>query len=516
MEKGKKRTNYPCDGCSLRRVRCHLQGSSPPCNECRKRSVECTFLRVPRKRGPKGPRLSTTHKVVNYQEQIRQNRSGLPLPARGPMQSPRSPSTPGVENESTAQKNPLEVYIEYLDKFRDHLTCVWPVVNVESLKSRISGSLDDHDAWALSGAICATVIAQLRLSQLRLSKQHNLVSDDNSIAESFAHHAQLSHNSTYYKEDTTDSLLTAFFLHIYFANTERIRLATVYLHEAIAQLHLQSLHRPEILVSLADEQRELLLRIFWLVFVTERTFCVQNCFPPCLKPIQTFPLSGFHIQGAGEVDASFQLLAQLFTLLDDNIVMAADRGGVTPGSSKADNLYSALSAMAKQDFSTLAPNLPETQRVNVLMTGNWIHILWWQFALSHYQMSSRMDDAMLSMLKPAKVAHEAMRLLGSVSQQAIRTHGYGLELKVFRIADALIDILACNTWLSSSLQPGCNSMLLGARDVLHSLQKALLLIGGPESLFHKKLMLVMAESQLPVPNVKTLTPCEEEERVEDS
>ncbi|KAK1638892.1 hypothetical protein BDP81DRAFT_479917 [Colletotrichum phormii] len=449
MEKGKKRTNYPCDGCSLR----------------------------------------------------------LLLPDRGSTQSPRSPSTSGVENESATQQKSLQVYIEYLDKFRDHLTCVWPVVNVESLKSRISGSLDDHDAWALAGAICAT---------------HNLVSDDNNVAESFAHHAQRSHNlsnqhhqSTHYKEDTTESLLTAFFLHVYFANTERIRIATVYLHEAIAQLHLQSLHRPEILVSLEEEQRELLLRIFWLVFVTERTFCVQNCFPPCLKPIQTFPLSEFHIQGAGEVDASFQLLAQLFTLLDDNIIVAADRGGVPPDSNAAENLYSALSAMAKQDFSTLAPYLPETQRVNVLMTGNWIHILWWQFALSHYQMSSRMDDAMLSMLKPAKVAHETMRLLGSVSQQAIRTHGYGLELKVFRIADALIDILACNTWLSS-LQPGCNSMLLGARDVLRSLQKALLLIGWPESLFHKKLMLVMAESQLAVPDVKALTTCEEEECVDYS
>ncbi|EXF74874.1 AflYd/sugR/sugar regulator [Colletotrichum fioriniae PJ7] len=389
-------------------------------------------------------------------------------------------------------------------------------------KTLWSGSLDDHDAWALAGAICATVIAQLRLSQLRLSKQHNLVSDDNNIAESFAHHAQLSHNlsiqyhqSTYYKEDTTESLLAAFFLHVYFANTERIRLATVYLHEAIAQLHLQSLHRPEILATL--QSISLLYGDHQIIDREEtRTFCVQNCFPPCLKPIQTFPLSEFHIQGVGEVDASFQLLAQLFTLLDDNLIVAADRGGITPDSSKADNLYSALSAMAKQDFSTLAPNLPETQRVNVLMTGNWIHILWWQFALSHYQMSSRMDDAMLSMLKPAKVAHETMRLLGSVSQQAIRTHGYGLELKVFRIADALIDILACNPWLSSSLQPGCNSMLLGARDVLHSLEKALLHIGGPESLFHKKLMLVMAESQLPVPNVKSLTPGEEEECVEDS
>ncbi|KAK7435566.1 AflYd/sugR/sugar regulator [Colletotrichum acutatum] len=397
MEKGKKRTNYPCDGCSLRR--------------------------------------------------IRQNRSGLPLPARGPTQSPRSPSTPGVENESTAQQNPLEVYIEYLDKFRDHLTCVWPIVNVESLKSRISGSPNDHDAWALAGAVCATVIAQLRLSQLRLSKQHNLASDDNSIAESFAHHAQLSHNlsnqhhqSTYYKEDTTvthqasHGILTRGNFSITFAKPAPPR-------------DPGQPRRGPTRIAVAD----------LLVGVRNR---------------ETFPLSGFHIQGVGEVDASFQLLAQLFALLDDNIVMAADRGGVTPDSSNADNLYSALSAMAKQDFSALAPNLPETQRVNVLMTGNWIHILWWQFALSHYQMSSRMDDTMLSMLKPAKVAHETMRLLGSVSQQAIRTHGYGL--------------------------------------------KALLLIGGPESLFHKKLMLVMAESQLPVPNVKNLTPCEEEEYVEDS
>lgn len=47
-------------------------------------------------------------------------------------------------------------------------------------------------------------------------------------------------------------------------------------------------------------------------------------------------------------------------------------------------------------------------------------------------------------------------------------------------------------------------MLLGARDTLHALQSALILIGGEESLFHKKLQLFMAEVQLPVPGVRPL------------
>lgn len=47
-------------------------------------------------------------------------------------------------------------------------------------------------------------------------------------------------------------------------------------------------------------------------------------------------------------------------------------------------------------------------------------------------------------------------------------------------------------------------MLLGARDTLHALQSALILIGGEESLFHKQLKLFMAEVQLPVPNVRPI------------
>ncbi|OHW96212.1 aflyd sugr sugar regulator-like protein [Colletotrichum incanum] len=147
--------------------------------------------------------------------------------------------------------------------------------------------------------------------------------------------------------------------------------------------------------------------------------------------------------------------------------------------------------MAEGPVSVIGPTLPDLQRVNVMVTWNWIRILWWQYALRHCRMSSSMDDTMLLTLGPASIANQTVRLFASVSQQAIQTHGYGMELKIFLIADSLVDLLTCNRRLLSSPQPG-SRMLLGARDTLHALENTLVL-------------LFMAEVQLPVADIRTLS-----------
>ncbi|TDZ13645.1 putative sucrose utilization protein SUC1 [Colletotrichum orbiculare MAFF 240422] len=505
--KTQTRISNPCDGCSLRRVRCT---GGTPCNECRKRSLECTFMRIQRKRGPKGPRSSTSAKVAQYQEQIRQDQQLCPENQSSP--SPSCPYStcsgvvPAAHQNKGAARLPLELYIKYLERFRDGLACVWPVVDVGSLVSRlVSNAPDDHEAFALAGAVCAAVIVQIRLSQLRTSKSNGASPNLNDVAEGFARHSQYLRDQYDYREsESTDSLLTAFFLHIYFTNTDRTRAGAVYLHEAIAQLSVLNLHRPETFDELSVDHRELMLRIFWLVFVTERTFCVQNGFPTCLSPIQTRPSEGYRVYGLGSLDSSFKILSEIFTLLDDTLLVTGERLVLKSDPRTADNLYRGLSAMTNCNVSTVGPTLPELQRVNVMVTWNWIHILWWQYALRHYRMSSNMGDAMLSMLRPASVAHETVSLFASVSPSAIQAHGYGLELKIFRIADSLVDLLACNRHLPGVPQPGGNAMLLGARDTLHALQNTLLLIGGQESFFYQKLQLFMAEVQLPVPDVRAL------------
>ncbi|TQN65549.1 hypothetical protein CSHISOI_09945 [Colletotrichum shisoi] len=454
-------------------------------------------MRVPRKRGPKGPRVSTSNRIAQYQEQIRQDQASDPgpeSPDTGLGHSPHSPASNCADEQIRQRRTPsqprkddgsmdpllngsepgcpqlpLWLYIEYLEKVRDSLTPVWPILDIDSLVERLKKqSPDDYEAFALAGAVCATVIAQLRLSQLRLPRQQRSTSDVSVVAETFARHAQhLRDRHSYRESESTDSLLTAFFLHVYFANTERTRAGAI-------------------------------------------TFCVQNGFPTCLSPIKAWPSEGYQVFGLGGLDPSFQLLSRLFTLLDDNLLMPGERLVLKSGPRTPDSLYQGLWTMAEGPVSVIGPTLPEIQRVNVAVTWHWIRILWWQYALQHCRMSSSTDGTMLSMLGPASVAHQTVQLFASVSRQAIRTHGYGMELKIFRIADSLVDLLACNPRLRGS----GSGMLLGARDTLHALENALVLVGGEGSLFYKKLQLCMAEVRLPVTDVRTL-PHEREVTLED-
>jgi hypothetical protein len=68
------------------------------------------------------------------------------------------------------------------------------------------------------------------------------------------------------------------------------------------------------------------------------------------------------------------------------------------------------------------------------------------------------------------------------------------ELKVFRIADSLLDVVLCAPALTNG-----RGMLTDARDSLHSLEKVLNGVGGIESHFLGMLRKRMAETKLPAP-----------------
>lgn len=156
-----------------------------------------------------------------------------------------------------------------------------------------------------------------------------------------------------------------------------------------------------------------------------RTFCVQNCCPTSLSPIETWPSSEYHIQGIANLDPSLQLLAKLFKLLDNNVIMAGSEKGAYIDARSVYHLQNTLSTM--DSIATMAARLPETQRVNVLMTANWIRILWWQYSLRHVPMSRHKDgNATFSISEPAWVAQKVMRLFASVQKGSITTHGFAM------------------------------------------------------------------------------------------
>jgi hypothetical protein len=263
------RTSHPCDGCALRRVRCT---GGQPCRECEHRSISCTFLRVRRKRGPKGPRPGTNLKIEEFQRKLKESatQQSLPSPPEDtrslpPSDSPSSVSAPGF---------PLKVYERFLRIFRQRLYTVWPLVSYDDLISRLTNNRDDHESYSLAAALCSAVIAQLRLPE------HVVSFDAVSSSELAAESIRLRTLFDYQEHFTMSSLLTSFFLHIYFANADKLRTAGFYLRETLTYAHGLKLHRLESYPKFDSRERQIRLRVFWILFVSERF--VGNTVPATL------------------------------------------------------------------------------------------------------------------------------------------------------------------------------------------------------------------------------------------
>lgn len=79
-----------CDCCHARKIRCN---GTAPCNNCQATSLPCTYLLIPKKKGPKGPSTRTPRAVLKMrmnQEQSARSDTSLPdiQPAMSPIISP--------------------------------------------------------------------------------------------------------------------------------------------------------------------------------------------------------------------------------------------------------------------------------------------------------------------------------------------------------------------------------------------------------------------------------------------
>lgn len=296
------RNSNPCDGCTLRRVKCE---AGRPCYECNVRGIECTVLRKRQKRGPKGgPRTKTRQKVEEFQRSIRSAQNGGPVDGQAEGQGSSSElsvaheDSPDVNtsngnglgwDESSASPKdtetalgpatlsywpqlaaihsdrlPLDEYRRFIDTFRNRAYAVWPVIGCDDLLGKLAADSNDHEAYALAASLCAATIAQLRLSE---HTDHRQTTSSCQFARDCLKTRELyDYRETY----SLSSVLIPFFLHVYYANDNKLRTAGFYLRESITYVHALELGRPETYAHLDKKERSLRLRLYWLLLVTER------------------------------------------------------------------------------------------------------------------------------------------------------------------------------------------------------------------------------------------------------
>ncbi|KND93688.1 putative sucrose utilization protein SUC1, partial [Tolypocladium ophioglossoides CBS 100239] len=365
---------------------------------------------------------------------------------------------------------PLAAYAPFLDVFRQRLYPIWPVVAVDQLLADIALDDNDFESYALSAAVCAATIAQLRLPE------HTTLPNTVSSLQ-FALDAQhLRQLFDYREKSTIASLLTPFFLHMYYANANKLQTAGLFLREAITYAHALELDQPDLYASCEPSERSLRLRTYWLLFISERTFCAQNGLPAILHPIDALAPVEDELEGA-DLQA-FTCLTRLFSFLHTDIMSP-----LRPGTETMEVARVSLCCDVAGDG--YASN--ETQQVDLCVTRQWIRILSWEYMSRHFAMSCQPKDQALSLFLPVQIGHEILSSFTAMSKASIRAHGYGMELKLFKVADAVMDVVTCAPWSARS-----DGMLLGSGDILSSLLSFLETIGGLRSEFASKLQSRMA------------------------
>jgi hypothetical protein len=98
-------------------------------------------------------------------------------------------------------------------------------------------------------------------------------------------------------------------------------------------------------------------------------------------------------------------------------------GGASPGDGNILPESSIQSSLAKQES---LDGVSEIQRVDILITQQWLQAMMWKLSMTHANQPGSRDDTVLHFHLPILVGNAVMGVIGAASQGAVDAHGIGM------------------------------------------------------------------------------------------
>ncbi|KAJ5089887.1 hypothetical protein N7532_008571 [Penicillium argentinense] len=451
-----------CDICISRKVKC---SGSWPCDTCREAltRVPCTYLKPPRKRGPKVRRVARQDQDVDQipippgaqrnEESVQPGPQGLNVPQR-------VASDDGAP--ATISKMVLAPVVRL---YQQYSYSVWPVINVDRLLDKIEDinpQTTEHDAGNLAcliTALCAATMAQLQLAPM----QDGSTEVDSSVMAQTCLRMRRHCNGSDREYFDFWGILTSFFLHVYHAKVNQRSVAMMYIQEAIAAAKMIRLdnasRRTDKIKGLYDDFITNKALIFPLLWVSERGYAMHlgrtpSCIdPPPLTDLKDSP-TDLHVQGLLD-------LVMLFIAFDQISVRGKSQNEITSATHLTDT---------ENKLSSLRLNIAghvSTRTADCHITREWMRTILWQEALSMGLLSSATSTDIMTFGFPAQVSRDLLHALRFFSETDLLPLGRDQLLKCFEVANSLADtVLLTASSHHSSFQHA-------PQDFLHALYQKL-------------------------------------------
>jgi len=385
-----------------------------------------------------------------------------------------------------------------VDFFFTNLYPTQPILNRQKVGETIGQMDTDVEAYCLVVSLCAYMMIQPNMEitpelceglfeqpQSSIQLGHALLQEALRVRKSV----------NYIENPSVWSVITSFFFFGSYFCLDRQNTAWFHLREATTLAQIMGMHDesnyqvPDVIES--SRRR----RLYWLLFVTERAYALQQHKPLTLyatinlptldeDPSETVELSGFiH-------------LANLFRPFDDTFVGLWNKSRAGCSTEWLAQLQQQLSNALPQYL-----NCTEAQAVDLRCSQQWLRVMVWQLSISHGFLSSTAADNAMSFHFPIEVSRDLIASASGFSQASMEVHGIGLIEKLFDVACTLTDVMAVIPQESSGPTSGFS---LGPRDYLNQLMRIIGSLRGGQQRYMPVLMQkiegTLASQGIPAPS----------------
>lgn len=297
----------------------------------------------------------------------------------------------------------------------------------------------DAEAYCFVASLCAYMLIQqnmkLRpsaLDSLEISAQSNLQLGQDLLAEAL----RFRKGFNYVESPTVWSVVTSFFLFGCHFCLDLQGTAWFHLREATTLALTVGMNEEDTYRTADIVESSRMRRLFWLLFVTERAYAIQQRRPLSLHPTINLPTVGEDPSETVQLNG-FIHLVKLYIPFDDTFVgfWNKHRAGCT----------TEFLSQLQQELSDALPQYlqsTETQAVDLRCSQQWLRTMVWQLSISHGLLSSTATDNAMSFQFPIEISRDLLAATTQYSQQSMEIHGIGLVEKLFDISCTLVDVIS--------------------------------------------------------------------------
>lgn len=378
--------------------------------------------------------------------------SNSPVPLYGPKHLYRSDSgiyqsEPRLQSLAGEFGLSARLMSQCIRQYFRHLYSIRPIIHESTFLARLhqNEELSTEEKILILSLCATTVLHAAPQSDLPLDKKHQLGHEFIDLCFYLRRHHDWAETTTLLSIQASYHISVALF------ELKKPRAHHFYLREAVGMALEQGLHLESTYIGMERIQSICARRTVALLFITERGLAILR---NKLTQITRLPrLSTQHFDEQDRIIlAGFSGLVNLFSVLDEKFVRlwsVTTPGEVSPAYESVENIAALQHSLNEMSFDDAA--MIDTQKADVLITHQWLRLIFWQASMRQGLISYSAADPIFSSTYPIAIAKDLCVAVNDVTYDAILVHGMGIFEKLFEIAYTLMDALTianCN-WSDS-------------------------------------------------------------------